>query len=69
MNQTVKEHLISAAYTFVTGFLIVVLPALSEIDLETLDKGVIIGITLAGFRMGIKMLAQLVINWNQNGEA
>ena len=55
MKQTTVKHWIySSLHTFLTGFILAILPFVDTIDLKHIDRAVIIGIIGAGLRAGIK---------------
>lgn len=56
MNQELKRHIISGIITFSTGFLLATLPIVTTLTVEDLNKGVIIGLVIAGLRAGLKLL-------------
>lgn len=64
MNPTLKLHLISAAKTFVAGFIIGALPYLHNLDWATFGKATFFGIFLTGVRAGVKVVAESdIIPW------
>lgn len=56
-----KEVLKSALYTFVAGFLLVVVPEVQNISLENLSDGTLVGLLFAGVRTGVKMLGEMLL--------
>ena len=56
ISQDLKRHIISGIITFSTGFLLATVPILTTLTLEDLNKGALIGLLLAGFRAGLKVL-------------
>jgi len=58
MNPVVKEHLISAALTFLTGFFIFFGQGLmdSAITVESLQDGTLLGLILIAVRGGLKLM-------------
>ena len=57
-----KRHIISALVTFVTGFAIVILPQLDNLDVDNLSNAVLWGLVFTGLRGGIKALLELLIS-------
>ena len=66
MNQTVKRYLWSTLVTFLAGVAIVVTPNLnSDLTLEVVKSGALVGIVFAGVRLGIKMVLEGFLNWRE----
>jgi len=63
MSKNTKEHILSAVTTFLTGFLIAVLPLIQTVTVEQIETGAVIGILLAGARAGVKFLVQWATKW------
>jgi len=63
ISPKVQEHIKSAVITFTTGVALVVLPQITTLSLDSIENGALAGLLLAGVRMGIKMLADLIITW------
>jgi len=61
MNKTVKRYLISSGVTFVTGFLVAIVPLLEDLSPELFTASVVIGIILAGARAGIKAVSEYLL--------
>lgn len=61
MSEKTKEYLLSTAITFLSGFLIVVAPALDTLTVDSLQDGTLVGILLAGVRLGLKMAVQAIL--------
>ena len=56
-----KEYLISSGITFITAFLLAVLPLIQVAPVEeVLSKGFLIGLLGAGFRAGIKATVEFL---------
>jgi len=62
MNKKTKEYLRSSLITFLTGFAIVILPAIETLDLQNLEAGALAGILLTATRMGIKAVIEYFIS-------
>lgn len=62
MNPKLKEHLKSAAITFITGFAFAIIPVIDSISLESLEDGTALAIIFVALRAGIKSLIELFIN-------
>jgi len=58
MNTEVKRYIISSAITFLSAFLLVVGSDLGNLDAETLSYGALLGILIAGVRVGVKAIAE-----------
>lgn len=56
-----KRYLISSVVTFITAFLIAILPNLQTLDIDTLGISALIGVFGVGARAGIKALSELVM--------
>jgi hypothetical protein len=54
MKTKIKEVLESAMWTFLTVFLLAVLPYVSDITFEGLKNGAFAGIVIAGLRVALK---------------
>lgn len=61
LNPTLKRHLSSAATTFLTGFVIGVLPYLENLDASALGAGAIFAIFLTGIRAGFKLVIEKLV--------
>lgn len=61
MTKSQKHWLMSSVQTFLTGFVLAILPFLSNVDLAHLEKATLIGIITAGVRAGFKALGELLI--------
>lgn len=61
MNPTLKRHLYSAGTTFLTGFVIGILPYLNNLDFASLGKGALFALFLAGIRAGVKLVVEKLI--------
>ena len=46
----------SSAISFVTGFVLVITPSISQITLESLNNGAVGGVLFLAFRAGVKAL-------------
>jgi hypothetical protein len=57
-----KEHLKSAAITFVTGFAISIVPVIDSISLDSLQDGTALALIFVALRAGIKSLIEYFIN-------
>ena len=62
MSKKTKEYLRSSLITFLTGFAIVILPAIENLDLNNLEAGALAGILLTATRMGIKAVIEYFIS-------
>ena len=58
MSDNTKRWLISSGVTFLTGFLIALVPQLDSITLETIKTGAYVGILFAALRAGVKAVAE-----------
>lgn len=58
-----QDWIKSSIITFVAGFAMVVVPQINTITLDSLDKGVLVGLLFAGVRMGIKMVLEAFLLW------
>ena len=67
MNEKLKEQLVSAGWSFLGGALLVLISSLDTIDVNHLDKAVIVGVMFAMVRGGLKAMWTLISNWNNNG--
>lgn len=56
MSDTTKEHLKSAAITFVTAFAMTIVPYLGTMNLNEVKQSTLIAIVAAAVRAGIKAL-------------
>lgn len=56
-----KRYIISTGITFITGFVIMVTPYLTNLTVEDVINGAAIGILFAGVRAGIKAVAEKFI--------
>lgn len=61
MKKDVKRHCISAVITFVTGFLLGILPNIDQFTPENIKNGVIVGILASAFRAALKVTIEYVI--------
>lgn len=61
MNKNLKHYLISSGITFLTGFVMVLLPQIDQIKLESLTDGALVGILFACVRAGVKALCEWFI--------
>ena len=59
MNTKLKEHLLSAVITFITGFASVLILSIDTITIDSLKNGSIAGLGFVCFRAGVKEL----LNW------
>lgn len=57
----IEDHIISAVITFFTGFCLALLPQLQNLDTSKLEAATILGLFLACFRAGFKMLIEQFI--------
>lgn len=62
MSKKTKDYLRSSLITFLTGFAIVILPAIETLDLQNLEAGALAGILLTATRMGIKAVIEYFIS-------
>lgn len=67
MSKKTKEYLRSSLITFLTGFAIVILPAIETIDLNNLENGALAGLFLTATRMGIKAVIEYFISIEKQG--
>ena len=51
-----KRHIISAALTFVTAFVVTIAPVIDTISAESFENGAFWALVLTGARAGIKAL-------------
>jgi hypothetical protein len=66
MTDNQKKWLISSGVTFLTGFLISIIPMLDELSVQDLGWATLGGLLLAGFRGGIKQFAEYLIKFYDN---
>lgn len=60
-DSTLKQHLVSAGYSFLTGFIPVILLSLENLSWTDLSVASLSGIFIAAIRAGLKALVQFVI--------
>ena len=58
MNDTYKRYIVSSLITFLTGFMIAIVPLMETLTPENFGKSAIVGIVFAGVRAGIKALSE-----------
>ena len=61
LSEKVKEFLESAAYSFLTGFAIAIVPQLDTLTLESFETGAATGILYLAVRAGFKTAFQFAI--------
>lgn len=54
MSETTKRYLFSVGLTFLSGFLLVIVPALDSITMESFKDGTVVGLLFAATRTGLK---------------
>jgi hypothetical protein len=59
-NNTVKRYVVSSIISFLTGFLTVLSIQITDLSVDTLTSGVILGIMFASLRGGIKALSEFL---------
>lgn len=59
MNYKTKEFLKSALYTFISGFLLVIMAQIDTLTIESIKAGAWVGILGAAVRSGLKALVAL----------
>ena len=58
MKQTdIKTELRSAFHTFLSAFILTIVPYITDIDWRTIEQSALISIALAGVRAGIKAIS------------
>lgn len=64
----IKEHLFSAVVTFIAAFSFTILGVIQDIDINTeiLNSAFWISLLLAGFRAGVKAVAEYLIKLKAN---
>jgi len=60
MNPKLKESLISAAYTFVTMFVLTILITIQDLSWQSVSAGALGGVIVAAARAGIKAIIPLL---------
>jgi hypothetical protein len=61
MKNTYKRYLVSSLITFLTAFMIAIVPLMETLTPENFGKSAIFGIIVAGVRAGIKALSEWLI--------
>ena len=59
MKITMKEHLVSAGYTFATVFILSILVSIQDLSWNAIGAGAIGGVVLAAVRAGVKAIIPL----------
>lgn len=65
-KETIKRYVISTVVTFFAGFAIAVLPLLSDLTIESIQTGALVGVIFAGVRAGIKIVLEVFVAWYSN---
>lgn len=58
-----KRYAISSLYTFLSGFVIAIIPALDSMDWQNVGVGSLVGLALVGIRGGVKVLGEAFLIW------
>jgi hypothetical protein len=61
MNETVKRYIISSVVSFLSGFGIVLLNNIDNIDLEAIKSGAIVGVLFLAVRGGVKAILEFFL--------
>jgi len=61
LNKTTKKYVISSLVTFVSAFVMTVLPFIDTLKLEDVQTGAVISILFTGIRAGVKALLELLV--------
>ena len=62
MNTNTKRWLISTGITFLTGFILAILPQIDTITLETIQNGAVLGVVFAALRAGVKAVFEYFVS-------
>ncbi len=57
LSKQTKIELRSAIHTFLSAFIITILPVITTVDWTNVERSAIIAVTLAGLRAGIKAVS------------
>lgn len=57
LSKQTKAELRSALHTFLSAFVITIMPVITTVDWRSVEQSAIIAIALAGLRAGIKALS------------
>ena len=60
-SSKLKTEIVSITYTFISGFALGIIPFINAMSWDHMDKAVIIGAIIAGFRAGVKVIGELVV--------
>jgi hypothetical protein len=56
-----NEHVQSALYSFATGFLLFIVPAIGELSMEEIQSGALVGLLFAATRSGLKAVIPMLL--------
>ena len=59
-NENLKKHLVSAATTFATMFILTLLVSIQDMSWTAIKGGALVGVLAAALRAGIKSLIPLI---------
>ncbi len=61
MKDTYKRYLVSSLITFLTAFMVAIIPLMETLTPENFGKSAIFGIIVVGVRAGIKALSEWLV--------
>jgi len=63
MTDKKKKWLISCVNTFLSGFVLAMLPVVDTLTLVDFRNGVVVGLLFVGVRAGIKAIMEAYLKW------
>lgn len=57
MSKKTKKELVSALHTFLSAFVLTIVPVITDLDWRNIEQSVLISIAFAGVRAGVKALS------------
>jgi hypothetical protein len=60
-KQEIKRYLVSSLITFIATFLLVFLPQVSDLTLESIKTGAVLGLLITALRAGVKASIEILI--------
>ena len=57
ISKSTKKELMSALHTFLSAFMLTIIPVITNLDWRNIEQSALISVALAGVRAGVKALS------------